>query len=93
MVDWTWDKNKSRNNLAKHGIDFELAQLMFDDPMAATRFEMSYDGEDRWQTIGLIGPVLVLVVHTAPDGENPGRIISARRATRHERRIYEEGDF
>lgn len=93
MADWTWDENKSRSNLSKHGIDFELAQLVFDDPMAATRFEMSYDGKDRWQTMGMIGLVLVLVVHTAPDGERPGRIISARKATRHERRTYEEGGF
>lgn len=49
-------------------------------------------------TIGLVGSVLVLVVHTWPEaepeeGEPVGRIISARKATAHERKIYEEGNF
>jgi uncharacterized protein len=52
--------------------------------------------EERWQTIGLIGQINVFVVHTWPKpdpatGEETGRIISARRATSHERRAYEEG--
>jgi uncharacterized protein len=54
--------------------------------------------EERWQTIGVISGVVVLVVHTAPKldtitGEEIGRIISARKATAHERRAYEEGEF
>jgi uncharacterized protein len=53
---------------------------------------------DRWQTIGLVGPVLLLVVHTLPEGdpeddETTGRIISARKATTRERKAYEEGGF
>jgi uncharacterized DUF497 family protein len=44
MPIWTWDKAKSRSNLGKHGIDFETAQLVFDDPLAATPFEMDYEG-------------------------------------------------
>ena len=66
MPDWTWDKAKSRSNTTKHGIDFEAAQEVFDDPLAITRFEMNYDGEDRWQTVGLIGSATVIVSHTAP---------------------------
>jgi uncharacterized DUF497 family protein len=57
---------------------------------------ISFDG-GRWQTIGVIGIVAIFVVHTwpNPDGESEetGRIISARKATPHERRAYEEGDF
>ena len=54
--------------------------------------------EERWQTIGQIGNVIVLVVHTWPEadaasGEETGRIISARKATAHERRAYEEDTF
>ena len=93
MPGWTWDGRKSRSNLAKHGLDFDLAQQVFDDPLAVTRFELNYDGEDRWQTLGMIGPVIVLVVHTAPEDDRPGRIISARKATRRERKAYEESDF
>jgi uncharacterized DUF497 family protein len=70
-----------------------LAQLVFDDPLGLTRFEMNYEGEDRWQTIGMIGRALIIVSHTAAGGGQPGRIISARLATRRERKTYEEGDF
>lgn len=52
--------------------------------------------EERWQTVGRIGQVVVFVVHTWPEaikGEETGRIISARKATAHERRAYEEGEF
>jgi uncharacterized DUF497 family protein len=54
--------------------------------------------DDRWQTIGAVGPVMLFVVHTWPEVELEGdepvwRIISARKATAHERRAYEEKDF
>ena len=70
---------------------------MFNDPLAASRADPHPDG-DRWQTVGLTGNVVLFVVHTGPDvdtetGEETGRIISARRATAHERRAYEEGNF
>jgi hypothetical protein len=69
---------------------------VFDDPLAITRRDLHPDGE-RWQTVGLIGMVAVLVVHTWPESggaaEEAGRLISARKATAHERRAYEEGDF
>jgi uncharacterized protein len=93
MTDWVWDEVKSRSNLAKRGIDFGLAQAVFDDPLAATRFEMNDDGEDRWQTIGMIGNVSIILSHTMAEDGRPGRIISARHATRQERKKYEEGDF
>jgi uncharacterized protein len=90
---WTWSEVKNRQTVAKHGIDFALAQDVFDDPLAATRFDMNYEGEERWQTMGLVGPALILVVHTLPEGAKAGRIISARAASRHERKGYEEGYF
>ena len=69
---------------------------MFNDPLAASRRD-SYPQEERWQTIGVIGHVVIFVVHTMPEmnaaGEETGRIISARKATAHERRMYEEKDF
>ena len=93
---WTWVPNKDRSNRQPHGLSFETAILVFDDPFAATQ-EDPYPHEQRWRTLGMSGPVLLLVVHTWPEldprtGEEVGRIISARKATRNERRAYEERD-
>lgn len=94
---WTWDAGKDRANQRKHKLSFELAQRVFDDPFAASRPDPCPD-EERWQTIGMIGAVAVIVMHTALEadpatGEETGRIISARKATTHERKTYEEGKF
>ena len=71
--------------------------LVFDDPLAAT-LEDPYPDEQRLRTMGVVGTVVVVVVHTWPDldpgtGEEIGRIISARRATKRERAAYEERQF
>jgi uncharacterized DUF497 family protein len=94
---WLWDGDKHHTNIRDHGLSFETAQLVFRDPLAASRCDSDLS-EERWQTIGLIGHVVVFVVHTWPEpdpdtGEEVGRIISARKATSHERRAYEEGAF
>jgi uncharacterized protein len=94
---WTWDPKKAANNRRKHGLSFETATRVFDDPFHASIPDPHPDG-DRWHTIGLVGPVLLLVVHTWPeavaeDDEPVGRIISARKATARERKAYEEGRF
>ena len=90
---WTWDDTKSLINRRKHGLGFETAQLVFDDLLAVSRQEPHPD-EERWQTIGMIGNVVVIVAHTLPrTDDGTGRIISARKATPHERRLYEEGNF
>ena len=94
---WIWNAEKNAANKQKHGISFEIAELVFNDHLAASRRD-HYPYEERWQTIGLIGTVVVLVVHTMPEidevtGKETGRIISARKATLHERRAYEENDF
>jgi uncharacterized protein len=94
-VRWTWDRDKSAANRVKHGLSFETAALVFDDPFHASKPDPHPDG-DRWHTIGLVGSVPLLVVHTWPDeteSEPVGRIISARKATAHERKAYEEGNF
>ena len=88
-----WDDSKSLINRRKHGLGFETAQLVFDDPLAVSRQE-SHPYEERWQTIGMIGNVIVVVAHTWPwTDDEIGRIISARKAIPHERRLYEEGYF
>lgn len=94
---WTWAEKKNRTNKRDHGLSFETAELVFDDHLAMTRLDHHEDG-DRWQTVGVVGTVALFVVHTWPEpdpetGEVTGRIISARKATAHERRAYEEGQF
>lgn len=95
---WTWDEAKSRSNKLKHGLTFETAILVFDDPFHAT-FPDPYDYEERWQTYGFIQQILIVVVHTEPveqlDGQlvAKGRIISARKATTHERKKFEESTY
>ena len=96
---FTWDEIKNRSNQRKHGgIAFEVAARVFDDPLRLTRQDRVEGGEERWQTIGEVyGITVLLVAHTiAEDGrENEPieviRIISARRATARERKSYENG--
>jgi uncharacterized protein len=91
---FVWDEKKSRLNLAKHRVSFETAALAFEDPHSITRFDRIKDGEERWQTLGVaVGVAVLLVAHAdyEESGEEVVRIISARKATPHEREIYEEG--
>jgi uncharacterized protein len=92
---YSWDEAKNCSNQRKHGVSFEAATLVFDDPFHRSRLERIVEGEERWQTIGNAGGiVLLLVVHTwceGARGEEHIRIISARRADRLERELYEEG--
>lgn len=93
MVRFEWDPAKNRTNTAKHGIDFETAQLIFDDPRFVSFVERVVQGEQRWHAIGSIEGILVIVVvHTyrEQDQDEIVRIISARRATPHERKLYGE---
>jgi uncharacterized protein len=92
---FSWDELKNQGNLLKHGISFEAARLVFDDPLHLTRQDRTENGEQRWQTIGMAGGVVLLLVahtwHEADSGEEHIRIISARRTTKLERKIYEQG--
>ena len=87
-----WDEVKSRRNLLKHGIGFETAKLVFDDPYSFSVRDRFVEGEERWQTLGMIGGEVVMVAHTHRDeGEDlVTRIISARKATPTERKAYAE---
>ena len=96
-VRWTWDENRNCSNLRKHGLSFETAALVFADPLILQRPD-PHSEEKRRLTVGLVGDVVVVVSHTSPDLETGaeagmGRIISARKATSHERRAYEEEEF
>jgi uncharacterized protein len=90
---WDWDHAKAARNYEKHGIRFELAELVFDDPMHISEPDPHPDG-DRWRTMGMVGYATLLVVHTLIEPDlDEGRIISARKAEPHERRHYESGYF
>lgn len=86
-----WDAAKAARNFRKHGIRFEEATLVFDDPLAASLLERIENGEERWQTIGMVGGcLLLLVAHTVRvDEVEIIRIVSARRADPTERKNYE----
>ena len=86
-----WDESKNRRNMAKHGVSFESAMLVFDDPHALSDLDRVVDDEERWQTIGQIGVAVILVAHTwwEDNGEDVIRLISARRTTSPERKAYE----
>jgi uncharacterized DUF497 family protein len=90
-VQFEWNEDKNRRNLRKHGIDFDTASLVFDDPHYVAVLDRIVDDEERWQTIGIAGGVAVVTVaHTL--SEDLIRIISARKATPRERRSYEEAN-
>jgi uncharacterized DUF497 family protein len=88
-----WDEDKNRANRTKHGVSFETARHVFDDPRHLSLQDRHVEGEERWQTLGLVGAIVVLLVaHTyRTQGEAEIiRIISARKATKSERERYEQ---
>jgi len=99
VSEWIWDPNKDVLNRQSHqGLSLAAGvPVLNGDPLAMSRPD-SHPAGDRWQTVGNAGGIVVLfVVHTEPvvqgDGREVGRIISVRKATPHERRAYEKGDF
>lgn len=93
MVRFEWDPVKASANRLKHGIDFDDAMQVFDDPFALFEQDrVDESGERRWRAIGLVAGVAVLLVaHTLQEEgkDKVVRLISARRATRKERNDYE----
>ncbi|MEX2263006.1 MAG: BrnT family toxin [Bryobacteraceae bacterium] len=88
---FSWDAKKARANFKKHGVSFEEASTVFRDELSATGSDPDHSvGEWRFVTFGISGRSRLLVVAHTEEGDNI-RIISARLATRKERRIYEEG--
>jgi uncharacterized protein len=88
-----WDERKNHQNRRKHDIRFETAVLVFEDPYAITQRDLTSEDEERWITVGAIGPgSILLVVHTFQEKQNDEimRVISARAAESHERKAYEE---
>jgi uncharacterized protein len=90
-MEFEWNPEKAAINLKKHNISFQEAATVFDDSLSVTFPDPDHSiWEDRYVIIGISRTGQLLVVsHT--DREDRTRIISARRATRQERRFYEEG--
>jgi hypothetical protein len=91
-VIFNWDPAKAATNLAKHGVDFREAASGLEDPLSTTFPDPGASHlEHRLLTVGLSSSRRLLVVSHTEEGETLP-IISARRATRRERRFYEEGE-
>jgi uncharacterized DUF497 family protein len=87
MTSFEWDEEKNLANQSKHGISFEEASTIFEGPVLSLEDE-GHDSEVRKRSYGLIaGVVVVCVVHMDRDGAP--RIISARKATRNERKHFD----
>jgi hypothetical protein len=84
-----WDDKKNARNIAKHGIDFIDVADMFNHPMLVLRDERVDYGEERWIGIGWMQRLIGVVVYTERNGDVI-RIISARKATKNEVRLYEQ---
>jgi len=88
-MNFEWDRSKADSNVKKHGITFEEAANVFGDPLAVTFRDPDHSrGERRMLTFGISHAGRLLVVSHVERGGNL-RIISARKATRAERKIYE----
>lgn len=83
---FTWDPEKRLSNIRKHGIDFTAASEVFDGVTLTAEDRRFPYGEQRFLTLGLINGVVVSVAHTEQRGTI--RIISIRKATRHETHEY-----
>ena len=90
MLEFEWDPAKAAANEAEHGITFETAREVFNDPFAMEWLDDREDyGEDRYVIIGMVDDRVLYVAYTMR-GEII-RMISARGAEPHERRQYHEG--
>jgi uncharacterized DUF497 family protein len=86
-----WGPKKAIVNLKKHGVSFEEAATVLNDPMAATGLDPDHSiSEERYLTFGISVKGRLLVVSHTEESENI-RIISARKASKGERKLYEEG--
>lgn len=90
-LNFEWDANKNASNINKHGVSFEEAKTVFSDEYARLINDPDHSSleEDRFILLGAsIDSKLLVVCHCIRDGDSI-RIISARKADKHERKIYE----
>jgi uncharacterized DUF497 family protein len=84
-----WDERKNEANIRKHGFDFRDGWELFQGPILARLDEREDYGEDRWQGIGLLRGQVVVVIFTQRQPDVV-RIISLRKARKHEREGFEK---
>lgn len=89
-MDFEWDEDKNQENIRAHGFDFFDAWEVFDGPLLLALDTRTHYGEDRWSGIGLLGNRVVNVIFT-PRGRDTIRIISLRKALKHERKKFKDG--
>jgi uncharacterized protein len=91
--EWVWDSRKAALNWRRHRVTFEEAATVFEDETALSVPDEAHSQQEaRWLTIGRsAGGAILTVAHTAPKG-GPGRIISARYASRRERHEYDDDE-
>jgi uncharacterized protein len=78
-----WEASKDRSNRRKHGVSFDTATRVFLDPLHLSRQDRVVDGEERWQTIGTVdGVLLILVAYSV--------VYKSEKVIRQERIEYEE---
>ena len=83
-----WDPEKAGDNLRKHGVRFEESVEVFADPFSHEEYQVHESGEVHWQIVGRTRRGILAVVYTERGSRL--RLISAREATRRERRAYEQ---
>ena len=88
---WTWDPDRDKINRRKHLLPLSVGEVALADPCAMSQ-RNPHPGHHRADTVCMAGGVLLFIVHTWPHADDaPGHIISIRKATRLERRAYEDG--
>jgi uncharacterized protein len=86
-----WNESKAASNVLKHGVSFEEAKTVFDDPLYVDFYDPAHsDDEDRYLIVGASDRRRLLIVSYTERGSLI-RLISAREVTRTEREVYEEG--
>lgn len=89
-MQYEWDEAKNRKNLAKHGLSFEDAEEVFSGPCVTFEDDRFDDGEERLITLGLLAGRLVVIAHSPREKDEGTRIISMRKGSRREQKIYQE---
>lgn len=88
-MNFEWDEDKNRENIRKHGYDFKDAWEVFETSMLEEPDQRTYHGEQRWNGIGLLGNRIVVITYTFRHDDTI-RIISLRKALKHERKRLEK---
>ena len=90
-MEFEWDEGKADSNLIKHGVSFDEAQTIFNDPLYVDFYDPDHsENEDRYLIIGESSRGRLLIV-SYTERDNKNRLISARETTKSERKMYEEG--